>query len=420
TRPGSGPGPAGAGAWRPGLPALGPAIVRGFAARGPPRALAPPPRPLGKFPRRRPRRALAPRPSSVRPGPRRAFCSRARADNGLPFLPGPGCGRPGAPHCSRVPGGDCRRRAARRRNFGASAWPRASIWHRGLRCKRPDQTHRPRPPSSPPGNQSEKQWYVCNREKLCESLQAVFVQSYLDQGTQIFLNNSIEKSGWLFIQLYHSFVSSVFSLFMSRTSINGLLGRGSMFVFSPDQFQRLLKINPDWKTHRLLDLGAGDGEVTKIMSPHFEEIYATELSETMIWQLQKKKYRVLGINEWQNTGFQYDVISCLNLLDRCDQPLTLLKDIRSVLEPTRGRVILALVLPFHPYVENVGGKWEKPSEILEIKGQNWEEQVNSLPEVFRKAGFVIEAFTRLPYLCEGDMYNDYYVLDDAVFVLKPV
>ena len=68
----------------------------------------------------------------------------------------------------------------------------------------------------------------------------------------------------------------------------------------------------------------------------------------------------------------------------------------------------------------VGGKWDKPSEILEIKGQNWEEQVNSLPEVFRKAGFVIEAFTRLPYLCEGDMYNDYYVLDDAVFVLKPV
>lgn len=62
--------------------------------------------------------------------------------------------------------------------------------------------------------------------------------------------------------------------------------------------------------------------------------------------------RVLGINEWQNTGFQYDVISCLNLLDRCDQPLTLLQDIRSVLEPTRGRVILALVLPFHPYVEN--------------------------------------------------------------------
>uniref|UniRef100_A0AAF6Z650 Methyltransferase 9, His-X-His N1(pi)-histidine n=1 Tax=Bos taurus TaxID=9913 RepID=A0AAF6Z650_BOVIN len=337
----------------------------------------------------------------------------------------------------------------------ASVWLARRMWTLRSPLTRSlyvNMTSGPGGPAAAAGGRKENhQWYVCNREKLCESLQAVFVQSYLDQGTQIFLNNSIEKSGWLFIQLYHSFVSSVFSLFMSRTSINGLLGRGSMFVFSPDQFQRLLKINPDWKTHRLLDLGAGDGEVTKIMSPHFEEIYATELSETMIWQLQKKKYRtcyakslqscptlcdpidgsppgpsslgfsrVLGINEWQKTGFQYDVISCLNLLDRCDQPLTLLKDIRSVLEPTRGRVILALVLPFHPYVENVGGKWDKPSEILEIKGQNWEEQVNSLPEVFRKAGFVIEAFTRLPYLCEGDMYNDYYVLDDAVFVLKPV
>ncbi|XP_073884121.1 protein-L-histidine N-pros-methyltransferase isoform X5 [Macaca fascicularis] len=236
----------------------------------------------------------------------------------------------------------------------ASVWLAQRMWTLRSPLTRSlyvNMTSGPGGPATAAGGRKENdQWYVCNREKLCESLQAVFVQSYLDQGTQIFLNNSIEKSGWLFIQLYHSFVSSVFSLFMSRTSING----------------------------------------------------------------------VLGINEWQNTGFQYDVISCLNLLDRCDQPLTLLKDIRSVLEPTRGRVILALVLPFHPYVENVGGKWEKPSEILEIKGQNWEEQVNSLPEVFRKAGFVIEAFTRLPYLCEGDMYNDYYVLDDAVFVLKPV
>ncbi|XP_073399103.1 protein-L-histidine N-pros-methyltransferase isoform X4 [Dendrobates tinctorius] len=262
-------------------------------------------------------------------------------------------------------------------------------------------------------------WYLCDKEKLSEELHPIFVQSFLDQGTQTFLNRSIEKSGWLSIQLYHSFMSSVFSMFMSRTSINGLLGRGSMFVFSPEQFQRLLKVGPDWKSHRLLDLGAGDGEVTKVMSPHFEEIYVTEMSQTMIWQLQKKKYRVLNIDEWQSTGFQYDVISCLNLLDRCHQPVTLLKEMRSVLEPTRGRVILALVLPFHPYVEN-GGKWEKPSEIMEVTGSVWEEQVNSLAAVFHEAGFVVEAFTRLPYLCEGDMYNDYYVLDDAVFVLRPM
>lgn len=105
-----------------------------------------------------------------------------------------------------------------------------------------------------------------------------------------------------------------------------------MFVFLLDQFQRLFRINLDWKIYRFFDLGVGDGEVMKIMSFYFEEIYVIEFFEIMIWQFQKKKYRVFGINEWQNIGFQYDVISCLNLLDCCDQFLILLKDIRSVLE----------------------------------------------------------------------------------------
>lgn len=61
--------------------------------------------------------------------------------------------------------------------------------------------------------------------------------------------------------------------------------------------------------------------------------------------------RLLGINEWTQTGFKYDIISCLNLLDRCDDPLALLRDIRRALVPKTGRLILAAVLPFQPYVE---------------------------------------------------------------------
>lgn len=54
-----------------------------------------------------------------------------------------------------------------------------------------------------------------------------------------------------------------------------------------------------------------------------------------------------------------------------------------------------------------------------MKGKLWEDQVTELStEVFWRLGFEVEAVTRLPYLCEGDMYKDYYVLDDAVFVLK--
>ena len=77
-----------------------------------------------------------------------------------------------------------------------------------------------------------RQWLVCNREK-CESLQALFVQRYLKEYD---LLNSIEKLDCLFVRLYHSLVSPVFSLFMSTISITGLQRRGSVFAFSPDQF----------------------------------------------------------------------------------------------------------------------------------------------------------------------------------------
>ncbi|KAL3048009.1 hypothetical protein OYC64_006733 [Pagothenia borchgrevinki] len=263
-----------------------------------------------------------------------------------------------------------------------------------------------------------QEWYRCGPDLLGESVRPLFVQSHLDSDTKAFLKRSVDKSGWLFTQLYHSFVSTFLSPLVSRTSINGFLGRGSMFVFSPEQFQQLLRVGPEWRSDRLLDLGAGDGAVTGVMGAHFREVYATEVSPPMKWHLQRRNYKLLGIDEWQHTGFQYDVISCLNLLDRCEHPLHLLQDIRLSLVPSTGRLILAAVLPFQPYVE-VGGKWQRPNEHIKVQGKTWEEQVTNLSsEVFRKAGFEVEAVTRLPYLCEGDMYNDYYVLDDAVFVLK--
>ncbi|CAG5911277.1 unnamed protein product [Menidia menidia] len=265
-----------------------------------------------------------------------------------------------------------------------------------------------------------QEWYRICPDLLGESVRPLFIGSHLDRDTEDFLRRSAEKSGWVFTQLYHSLVSTMLSPVVSRTSINGrvFLGRGSMFVFSADQFQALLRIGPEWRADRLLDLGAGDGGVTEVMGAHFREVYATEVSLPMQWHLQRKNYKLLGIDEWQHTGLQYDVIGCLNLLDRCDDPLHLLRDIRKSLVPKTGRVVLAAVLPFQPYVE-VGGKWERPKEHLKIAGKTWEEQVTNLSkEVFGQAGLEVEAVTRLPYLCEGDMYNEYYVLDDAVFVLK--
>ena len=69
---------------------------------------------------------------------------------------------------------------------------------------------------------------------------------------------------------------------------------------------------------------------------------------------------------------------------------------------------------------STGSGMVSPSEVIAVNGRSWEEQASSLiRDVFTPAGFIVEQFTKLPYLCEGDLYQDYYVLNDAVFVLRP-
>ena len=66
-----------------------------------------------------------------------------------------------------------------------------------------------------------------------------------------------------------------------------------------------------------------------------------------------------------------------------------------------------------------GSSNNKPSQNIILNGYTFEEQVASFTkDVFEPAGFTVVKFTRLPYLCEGDMESSFYVLDDAVFVLR--
>jgi len=70
-----------------------------------------------------------------------------------------------------------------------------------------------------------------------------------------------------------------------------LLGRGSMFVFSLEQFRRLLAVTEGWRGGALLDLGAGDGKTTEVMAPLFSNVYVTEISGPMRWILVKRGFQ---------------------------------------------------------------------------------------------------------------------------------
>jgi hypothetical protein len=198
---------------------------------------------------------------------------------------------------------------------------------------------------------------------------------------------------------------------------NGLIGRGRMFVYSTNQFKTLLDLESQNESPftTLLDIGAGDGSVTERMSSLFKNVYVTELSPTMQWRLSTYGYTVLDTDHWGNVTF--DVITCLNVLDRCEKPLTLLKQIRNYLNPENGRLIISLVLPFKPYFEY--NHHHHPNESLEIEGDLPEEQINSLLlKIFQPMGFQLKKFTRLPYLCEGDIERSYYFLFDYLFVFE--
>lgn len=286
-------------------------------------------------------------------------------------------------------------------------------------------------------NIDRRSWYCLSRiDLLDEQYRVLFELFDEDDETKEFLNKSQEKSDNIPIQMFHSFFSSLLTVFIARTSgiderpkynrydvrkiflssANGLLGRGRMFVYSREQFRKLLGFENEQvnKFRSLLDIGAADGAVTERMSQLFEQVYVTEMSSIMQWRLSNCGFTILDIEDWADTKF--DVISCLNVLDRCEKPLSLLKKIRDHLNPVQGQLIIALVLPFRAYCEY--NHDHLPNEAIHLDGRVPEEQINELMRtVFEPLGFFLKKLTRLPYLCEGDLEQSFYFLSDYIFVL---
>lgn len=65
------------------------------------------------------------------------------------------------------------------------------------------------------------QWYRVNKDRLCPDLIKKFVQLYPDEETKEFLSASIDKSSWVWTQIWYLLAKAVLRHFWSVTDING-------------------------------------------------------------------------------------------------------------------------------------------------------------------------------------------------------
>eukprot|EP00656_Telonema_subtile_P000841 TRINITY_DN10398_c0_g1_i1.p1 TRINITY_DN10398_c0_g1~~TRINITY_DN10398_c0_g1_i1.p1 ORF type:complete len:282 (-),score=26.26 TRINITY_DN10398_c0_g1_i1:135-980(-) len=266
--------------------------------------------------------------------------------------------------------------------------------------------------------------YEVDFSKLSPAVQAAWLPLNFDEESREFVDNSLANPwserwcswrGWL-------------AKWVGRYNADGVLNMSDMFVLSRTAWTQILD-QVQAPKGRLIDVGAGDGRPTREMAPLFEHVCVTEASIPLSWRLWARGYRTVRTCSLRDSNLcdgSYDVVSCLNVLDRCDDPWQLLEELKACCRPD-GVVVLAVVMPFCPTVLD-GGQYRSPRVQLHgipgcnDKGPNrWERCVNALVDrVFEVAGFELVSISRVPYMSHGDSRCGLYTLDDAIFVLRPV
>jgi SAM-dependent methyltransferase len=218
---------------------------------------------------------------------------------------------------------------------------------------------------------------------------------------------------------FRTYAQRLARLYLSDFDANALTGMYRMLLLPTSAWQQLL----DGRTGgRLLDVGAGSGDVTSALSSLFDEVEATEVSRGMARRLTRRGVRchALDLTEVPFGGPAFDAVALLNVLDRCRRPHQLLRHCLQALAPG-GVFVVALALPYRPFYFD-GPATPDPLERLECDpgpAGTWEDGARRFIERdLLPLGLGLECFARAPYLSAGDSARPLYELDDIVAVLS--
>lgn len=251
--------------------------------------------------------------------------------------------------------------------------------------------------------------YDCELGRLPSALRERFVRLELDDETRAFVDRACAGRHGRGTAFLHSLLGT----FMSDFDVNGLLGTYPLFLLSAAQWRGLL--GPE-RHARLLDVGAGSGDVTARIAPLCARVETTETSRMMARRLARRGWACRRVDVAEAELEQrYDLITCLNVIDRSARPKSLLGHLVRALDDG-GRLVVATPLPYRPFVY-AGGTTRAPDERLPLRAAAWEPAVSELwSRVLAPLGLELQALARAPYLSGGDPGEPLYVLDDAVLV----
>ena len=318
----------------------------------------------------------------------------------------------------------------------------------------------PAPTSGPPcqhprmsGPPVTSSMFAVDRGKLDPQLAAAFVQSERDVATNLFLadatRDGCDKAKLLQNRKDRQKFLAAQRQGMSRHDASAAHQNLTLHVASIEQFRRVLAPVRAGALE-VLDIGAGRGEATTALASALgvpaERVTIMERGAAIRQKCTERGFRaVAGFGEL-GAGARFGAVALLNVLDRCDDPVGLLRAAVNAMRPD-GLLLVATVLPFCARVyEGVKGKTganRPPTHPIHLPpslrcpmiklGKDGDRFIvdESVPFHFerhvggflgatirRVPGLRVAAWTRVPYLATGTVEHTYYHLENALFVLR--